>query len=150
MTEVAATESSTTTSLEHNTSRLLEGARVDAVFGHPVERGEATVIPCAEVFAGFGMGFGSGTSTGGESAAQAGGQGGGMGGGAHGRPVAVVIIAQDGVRVEPVVDVTKLALAGLTTMGFTLAWLARLASAGRRARAGRPPSPRRLQRMINS
>ena len=149
MTDVTVADSSTTTLLEHNTSRLLEGARVDAVFGHPVERGEATVIPCAEVFAGFGMGFGSGTSTG-ESAAQAGGQGGGMGGGARGRPVAVVIIAQDGVRVEPVVDVTKLALAGLTTMGFTLAWLARLSSAGRRARVGRPPSPRRMQRMINS
>jgi uncharacterized spore protein YtfJ len=148
MTEVATTESSTTTLLEHNTSRLLEGARVDAVFGHPVERGEATVIPCAEVFAGFGLGFGSGTSTG-ESAAQAGGAGGGMGGGSRGRPVAVVIIAQDGVRVEPVLDVTKLALAGLTTMGFTLAWLARLASAGRRARSQRPPSPARLRRMIN-
>ena len=42
-------------------SRLVDTAKVDAVFGHPVERGNATVIPCSEVSVGFGFGFDRGS-----------------------------------------------------------------------------------------
>jgi uncharacterized spore protein YtfJ len=44
--------------------------------------------------------------------------GGGGGGRVFSRPVAVIIAAPEGVRVEPVVDVTKIGLAALTAAGF--------------------------------
>jgi uncharacterized spore protein YtfJ len=49
---------------------------------------------------------------------EAGGGGLGGGGGSHGRPVAVIVIGPNGVRVRPVVDVTKIGIAAVTT------WLA--------------------------
>ena len=45
------------------------------------------------------------------------GGGGGGGGAAAGRPVAVITIDQEGVRVEPVFDATKVALAFFTMLG---------------------------------
>jgi uncharacterized spore protein YtfJ len=47
--------------------------------------------------------------------------GGGAGGGAAlGRPVAVISIGPHGVAVEPIVDVTKIALAFVTALGGML------------------------------
>ena len=61
---------------------------------------------------------------------QSGGAGGlGGGGGAMGRPVAIIAIGPDGVTIKPVVDVTKLALAGLT------AWVSMLGLLRARRRA---------------
>src|SRR5713226_944479 len=85
-------------------SRLVETAKVDAVFGQPVERGNATVIACSEVSVGFGFGFGGGPVD--EKGNQVGGGAGG-GGGARGRPIAAIVVTQDGVRVEPILDLTK-------------------------------------------
>src|SRR5262249_58436772 len=51
-----------------------------------------------------------------------GGGGVGGGGGAQGRPVAMVVVSHGEVRVLPVVDVTKLTLAALTTVGFAGLW----------------------------
>jgi uncharacterized spore protein YtfJ len=45
------------------------------------------------------------------------GGGGGGGGTSSGRPVAVISVGPDGVEVEPIVDVTKIGLALLTTIG---------------------------------
>ena len=45
------------------------------------------------------------------------GGGGGGGGGASGRPVAVISVSEDGIEVEPIVDVTKIALAFFTALG---------------------------------
>ncbi len=56
--------------------------------------------------------------------------GGGVGGGGGGRtlsrPVASIVVDPNGVRVEPIVDVTKLWLAALTAAGFCFAMLARM------------------------
>ncbi|MCL4561015.1 MAG: hypothetical protein M1281_10410, partial [Chloroflexi bacterium] len=51
-----------------------------------------------------------------------GGAGGGGGGGGRtfSRPVAVIVITPEDVIVSPVVDITKIALAALTTFGFML------------------------------
>jgi hypothetical protein len=49
--------------------------------------------------------------------------GGGGGGRTLARPVAIIIMDAEGVRVEPVVDPTKIALAALTTAGFMTATL---------------------------
>jgi uncharacterized spore protein YtfJ len=59
------------------------------------------------------------------------GGGGGGGGAAGGRPVAVIIIDQEGVRVEPVVDVTKVALAFFTMLGSVFVMGAKIRKAAR-------------------
>jgi len=110
---------------------LLASATVDAVYGEGVVNGDTMIIPTAEVLAvaGVGGGFGSGTSA---SEAQEdsvnSGTGGGGGGGGRvlSRPVAVIIAAPEGVRVEPVVDVTKVALAAITAAGFMIGVLAKM------------------------
>jgi uncharacterized spore protein YtfJ len=109
--------------------KLFAAAQPGAVYGQPVESGTYTVIAAAEVTSGggFGMGMGLGpASRSDETVAPAvdaaplegrepsGGGGVGGGGGAMGRPVAIIAIGPDGVTIKPVVDVTKIALAGLT------------------------------------
>ncbi len=105
---------------EHTLDRFLDVAGVDKVFGEPIRHGEATIVPAAEVLSamGFGFGFGRGSEA---SRHEGGGGGGGGGGSITARPVAVVVASPEGVRVEPVVDVTKIALAALTAGGFMLA-----------------------------
>lgn len=115
-------------------SRFLEVANVNRVYGEPIREDEVTIIPTAEVVAGlgFGMGFGAGSSpTEGEEkqrsdeAAMASGSGGGGGGAgkSFSRPVAVVVVSHGNVYVEPVVDITKVALATITAAGFMMATL---------------------------
>ena len=58
--------------------------------------------------------------------------GAGVGGFAQSRPVAVVIIDSNGVRVEPVVDVTKLGIAALTVLGSMLFFMGRMMRGARR------------------
>ncbi|MCL6431536.1 MAG: sporulation protein [Anaerolineae bacterium] len=86
---------------------------VNTVFGEPVKAGERVLIPVAETSMGGGVGYGRGTDGEGEGRAVRFGIGGGGGGGATTRAVAVIIAEPDGVTVRPIVDVGKLALAGL-------------------------------------
>jgi uncharacterized spore protein YtfJ len=113
--------------------KFLSAASVNAVYGEPIQSGDALIIPTAEVLSGmgFGMGLGVGNNAAkdeeGKPVQNSGGGGGGGGGGrVLSRPVAVVIASPDGVRVEPVVDVTKVALAALTAGGFILGMLLRM------------------------
>lgn len=57
-----------------------------------------------------------------------GGSGGGMGGGggAMARPVAAIVIGPTGVKIEPIVDVTKIVLAFLTTLGAMAVMVSRI------------------------
>ena len=116
-------------SLEHldrNYGKFLGIADAGKVFGEPVRQGETTIVPAAEVIsaAGFGIGFGRGSDAGEEPSHEGGGGGGGGGGTVQARPVAVVVASPEGVRVEPVIDLTKVALAAITAGGFMLAtWL---------------------------
>lgn len=118
--------------------KLFTVAQPGAVFGEPVERNGSTVITASEVSVamgyGSGMGGGSGPQSDREPSAagqeEAGGFGGGSGGGgvSNGRPVAVVRIGADGtVDVEPIVDVTKIALAFFTTFGSMALMLIKMA-----------------------
>lgn len=111
--------------------RLTDVASVKAVFAEPVQSGEYTVITASENYAGLGFGGGVGGGFGGDSERmnvehgdhpsedEAAGFGGGSGGGggSKSRPVAALIIGPDGVRVEPIVDVTKFMIALFTTLG---------------------------------
>lgn len=105
--------------------RMLETTGVDAVFGIPVEQGEYLVIPAAEVVAAGGFGFGSGGADEAPEDANgeggyAGGSGGGGGGYSFSRPVAVIVAGPNGVRIEPVIDLTKIILAGITASALAL------------------------------
>jgi uncharacterized spore protein YtfJ len=113
--------------------KFLAAASVKAVYGDVVQSGDNLIIPSAEVLSGmgFGMGVGVGNNAANDEAGKptqntGGGGGGGGGGRVLSRPVAVVIASPEGVRVEPVVDVTKVALAALTAGGFVLGMLLRL------------------------
>jgi uncharacterized spore protein YtfJ len=114
--------------------KFLDAANVYAVYGEPVYQGETAIIPTAEVLSAMGFGVGSGYGRGSEEneSGQGGGGGGGGGGRILSRPVAVVIASPEGVRVEPVVDVTKIALAALTAAGFMVGMLVRMTSSRRR------------------
>jgi uncharacterized spore protein YtfJ len=134
---------------EEQLSRVLEkiysAAQPGAVYSEPVTAGNYTVITASEIAAGggfgSGLGFGLPTTppkqqgeTSGREAQPTNSGGGGMGGGggSSGRPVAIIIIGPDGVTVKPVVDVTKIALAGVTAWGTMLMLLRRMRKASRR------------------
>jgi uncharacterized spore protein YtfJ len=107
--------------------RLIDAARPQAVFSEPVIVGDTQVITASEISVGmgFGFGFGSGprffTNLEPESESidedSGKGSGGGGGGGAGARPVAVITLDGDQVKVQPVLDMTKIALAFLTMLG---------------------------------
>jgi uncharacterized spore protein YtfJ len=105
---------------------FLETADVNKVYGQPVQHEETLIIPTAEVVAG--VGFGAGFGAGGPSHEEGGGSGGGGGGGGKtfARPVAVVIADKNGVRIEPVMDPTKIALTALTAFGFIFGTIAKM------------------------
>jgi uncharacterized spore protein YtfJ len=126
--------------VQHQTEGLLDkvlaAAQPTAVFSAPVVSGEYTVITASEVFAGGGFGFGGGTQPADQSgsaptdvsaAATASGSGGGGGGGSHGRPVAAIIVGPNGVKVKPIVDATRVALAVMGALGGAAFMATRLA-----------------------
>jgi uncharacterized spore protein YtfJ len=110
-------------------ARIFEVTKPGAVFGQPITQGGYTVITAVELTAGIGVGYGGGGGSGSGQAIPEGqesgvgfGGGGGGGGGTLARPVAAIIIGPEGVRVEPIVDVTKIAIAFFTAFGAM--WMA--------------------------
>ncbi|MFC1942836.1 GerW family sporulation protein [Chloroflexota bacterium] len=69
------------------------------VVGEPLTIEGTTLIPL--ISAGFGFGAGGGAGKG-EAKQKGEGSGGGTGGGAFVKPVAVIIVTKDGVKVEPI------------------------------------------------
>ncbi len=69
------------------------------IIGDPITIGETTIIPVSSI--GFGFGAGGGTGKG-EKSGWGEGTGGGTGGGGGIRPVSIIIINEDGVKVEPI------------------------------------------------
>ncbi|HSM55440.1 MAG TPA: hypothetical protein VK879_04725 [Candidatus Sulfomarinibacteraceae bacterium] len=117
-------------------SQMFSVTRPEAVFAQPLTHAEYTAINAAEVTVGLGFGYGGGGGLGPEeenqgtegTGQQAGGygSGGGGGGSAMARPVAVIEIGPHGVRVEPIVDPTKIVLAFFTAFGAMFMMLARM------------------------
>ena len=98
--------------IERAAGRTVEGlgavfgpASPAAVFSEPERLGDDLIITAAswERAGGFGFGGGGGTP-------DDGGGGGGGGGTSVGRPVAVIRVGAAGLEVEPVIDLTKLAV----------------------------------------
>jgi uncharacterized spore protein YtfJ len=111
---------------------FLAAADVRVVYGEPIEHDDTVIIPTAEVLCGLGFGVGRGSGTSADQSPDKPSMGSGSGGGGGGRilsrPVAVVVASPEGVRVEPVVDITKIALAGLTAVGFMVGMMFRMSS----------------------
>jgi len=103
---------------------FLETADVNKVYAEAVEHEGAVIIPAAEVVAG--MGFGAAYGAGNLRDEDGSGGGGGGGGKTFARPVAVIIADKNGVRVEPVIDPTKIVLTALTAFGFIFGTIARM------------------------
>jgi uncharacterized spore protein YtfJ len=130
------------------TDKIFAATLPGSVFSQPVVAGSVTVITASEISSGGGFGFGSGFGRGEPRPAQSaqqvaqggpagapsvgGGSGGGGGGGAMARPVAAIIVGPDGVKIQPIYDVTKVALAGVAAIGTIVAILSR----SRRGRRG--------------
>jgi uncharacterized spore protein YtfJ len=121
---------------------IFAATRPGVVYSDPIQAGDYTVITASEVVSGGGFGFGKGFGasperedeipTDSEEAGTGGGGGGGGGGGSSARPVAVILVGPDGVKVQPVVDPTKIALAALTMWAMVIPMLFRLARAAKR------------------
>ncbi len=106
MTDDATIEQDGTISrrLDRSLDRLTS-ISADRVYGQPVRVGDHIVIPAATIEFAGGFGWGGDNQE----------NGGGGGGGHHaGRPVAVIEAGQDGVRVRPIIDFTRV---GLTLIG---------------------------------
>ena len=117
--------------VENTMERFLAGANVKNVYGRPVQQGDTTIIPAAEVIVagGFGAGIRVGDmprSREGEEKQKGGVSAGGGGGYTDARPVAVVIASPEGVRVEPIIDLTKIGLAVITAWGFMIAQIMKM------------------------
>ena len=112
--------------IQRTMDQFLDAAKVEAVYGQPLQQGDMVIIPSAEVVSVMGFGLGSGVNTDQDQVGKDEGVGGGGGGRVFSRPVAVIIASPEGVRIEPVVDLTKVILAALTTFGFMAGLIARM------------------------
>jgi len=96
-----------------------DAASWKAVFGAPQTEGDTTIIPVASVTYGMGLGIGvSGVEQeddGDEDTGQVGG-GGGVGG--FSKPVAVIVVTPERTTVRPVLDRSKVIMAGMFTAGW--------------------------------
>ena len=105
---------------------FLETADVNKVYAKAVEHEGSIIIPAAEVVPGWVLVPVMALAV--HVNEDGGGSGGGGGGGGKtfARPVAVIIADKNGVRVEPVIDPTKIALTALTAFGFIFGTIARM------------------------
>jgi uncharacterized spore protein YtfJ len=103
--------------------KIYAAAQPGAVFSAPVVSGSYTVITASEVMAGGG--FGSGTqpvskrkhAVEGEADASSGSGGGGF---SRGRPIAAIVVGPDGVKVQPIVDATRVVVTVFAVIGGLL------------------------------
>lgn len=116
---------------EHLLDRLAEATKIEAVFGQPIERDGVTLITCSEQSIGLGGGFSPAKPT---DSNKERGENEGMGGGAgaRGRPIAVVVMTRDGVKVKPIVNVTRVIFAQAVMVGIAFLLASRLLRHNRR------------------
>ncbi len=109
--------------------QMLQQLSVNSVFGQPTKENGITVIPVAQIGLGFGYGHGYGRGPDGateEREPSAGtGEGGGAGGGGGGgaAPRGYIKITSEGVSFEPIIDQTRISLAGIFLVAWSVFWL---------------------------
>jgi uncharacterized spore protein YtfJ len=106
---------------------MLDRFTIDAVFAEPYREGNTVIVPVAEIGAMFGFGYGSGE---GPAPAQQGAEGGtatGGGGGGGGRgsakPRGVLKITPESVSYEPIMDPSRIGLAGIALVAWAVFWI---------------------------
>jgi uncharacterized spore protein YtfJ len=112
--------------------KMVDGLGVGAVFGEPIREGGVTVVPVAEVRFAFGYGHGSGRGSVREAEGEPRtdeGSGGGSGAGGRASARGYIRISADEVGFEPVLDVTRLALAGIAFAAWSVFWIGRIVQA---------------------
>ncbi len=110
------------------------------VFGDVIEVNGRRLIPVASVQYGFGMGGGQGTSPRTGSRAKSSskddtaslGSGGGGGGGVRIEPIALIDVTDGRLKVEPIINVTRVAVIALLVAGWSMFWLLRARQAAPR------------------
>jgi uncharacterized spore protein YtfJ len=105
--------------------RAAQSARIDTAYGEARQVNGKTIIPVARVTYGGGGGEGKGKGDdGGE------GEGGGGGLGVHVQPLGVFVVTEQAERWVPVIDVTRVVLAGCAVATLALLTIGKIA--GRR------------------
>lgn len=98
-------------------TRIGETATVKTVFGDPVHQNGRTIIPVAKIRYGFGFGRGRKAAEGEPQSGEGG------GGGVSAKPVAVLEIDDKTTQVKPIIDVNRLALAGMLLVAWNVFWV---------------------------
>jgi uncharacterized spore protein YtfJ len=109
--------------------QMLQRVGAAAVFGEPTTQNSVVIIPVAQTQ--FGFGYGGGYGRGGKEpmaedvAAEGTGEGGGGGGGAGARstPRGFIRISADEVKFEPIIDETRIPLAGILMAAWVVFWV---------------------------
>ena len=103
-------------------SEIHQRASAKTVFGEPIQVNGRTVIPVARVQYGFGFGAGRDKET--EEGEEEFKEGGGGGGGLSVRPIAVLEITDKETKMKPIIDVNRLAIAGMLLAAWNVFWIA--------------------------
>ncbi len=109
-------------------------AGVRSVFGEVIELDGRKLIPVASVAYGFGVGGGQGPKR--QVKGEAPGGGGG-GGGIRIEPIALIEVTGGELKIQPIVNVTRVALAGMLLSAWIVFWVTR---AVRKAATTKTPS----------
>jgi len=102
-------------------SRIDEKATVRTVFGEPIQKNGRIIIPVAKVA--YGFGFGGGRNVEKEQQEEESNEGAGGGGGVWVRPVAILEVNERETRIRPIVDVTRVAVAGMLLVAWNVFWI---------------------------
>lgn len=105
---------------------------VRRVYGEPIERGDATLVPAAAVMGGAGGGEG------GEGEAQ----GSGSGFGVRARPIGAYVIRDGEVSWRPAVDVMRVIMSGMVFAGMAMLMVMRAMSKRSPRTKAKPAHPR--------
>ncbi len=127
--------------LKSVTDNIDHVATVNTVFGEPRVMDGRALIPVALVVGGYGAGGGEGKRPAAEEGQQEEGFGGGGGGGFAVRPLAVLEVTDGQTRIIPILDMTKVILAGIGILGTALFMLGR--SMGKQNKLPKNHVPRR-------
>jgi uncharacterized spore protein YtfJ len=103
--------------------QVQERASVKTVFGEPYQVNGRTVVPVAKFSYGYGFGGGRGERKPGDAEPGGGGSGVGGGGRVSVRPIAVLEMSGSETTVKPIVDVTRLAIAGMALVAWNVFWI---------------------------
>ena len=102
-------------------SRIDEKATVRTVFGEPIQKNGRVIIPVAKVA--YGFGFGGGRNAEKEQQEEESREGAGGGAGVSVRPVAILEVSEQETRIRPIVDVTRVVVAGMLLVAWNVFWI---------------------------